>query len=99
RDFHVTGVQTCALPICRARAPRAPLHGPVTVDACDPAVSLRCAVARGHADPGASPPSANEARATRARPSRNVSRNASSLEERLEIGRASCREREPLAGV
>src|SRR5690606_24439010 len=28
RDFHVTGVQTCALPICRRRPRRAPWRGP-----------------------------------------------------------------------
>src|SRR5690606_40352981 len=30
RDFHVTGVQTCALPICARQFPRTPFSRPVT---------------------------------------------------------------------
>src|SRR5690606_39588055 len=46
RDFHVTGVQTCALPISRTSTPGPAAHCPLSSRRCDP---------RGVAAAGASP--------------------------------------------
>src|SRR5690606_40491201 len=88
RDFHVTGVQTCALPICPSGTPG--VHPPAySLHWVPPAA--RCAVAlRGARRPvtraSALPPIPVQPRCARA-PSA------------AEIGRASCRERGQVPGA
>src|SRR5690606_39870443 len=81
RDFHVTGVQTCALPILRIRFPAR----------CDASWSRPAASRSSSVSMLASRVEADTARstATQTPPVVSVSYPSSSVE----IGRASCRER------
>src|SRR5256885_12714891 len=77
RDYKVTGVQTCALPISRDREDSALVAFLPSVSAFQPRRQRVRRLARRLAPPSSTPPTRAPARAAR---------NA-------EIGRASCRER------
>src|SRR5438067_5582861 len=80
RDRNVTGVQTCALPI--SSVPRAGEEEDVEIVAADDAVQMRVE----EVQPRRRAPVPEEARL-------HVLRTERLPEERVEIGRASCRER------
>src|SRR5690606_39667847 len=85
RDFHVTGVQTCALPISRRATGSSPGCGPGRAPpAAWPAAVRAPAPAVLRNSPGAN---------------RTAARRASRRGIRAEIGRASCRERVYKSGI
>src|SRR5256712_1818175 len=78
RDLIVTGVQTCALPICRAFA--------ASVGLSARAALLRIEAAKAR-------PDLSRARRAAASAYRRLGRNEEAMAELKQIGRASCRER------
>src|SRR5690606_39798752 len=86
RDFHVTGVQTCALPICHPLSLLSPSQHRTVGAYGSPPRDRALAGIGGHggAPPVPPPGVVRLRRARRARPRRGLAR---------QIGRASCRER------
>src|SRR5690606_41200789 len=85
RDFHVTGVQTCALPICRGRLMPALPQPAGRAEGCAPAVLDAALAAAGIAGPrSALTASADDAARAAAEIGFPVALK--------KIGRASCRE-------
>src|SRR5690606_39407545 len=91
RDFHVTGVQTCALPICYEGHPAAVRMGDMLVTS---------GIAATYGDHAAVPTDPVSPMTTSAA-ERQMERIIDSLEEMCatEIGRASCRERGEVEAV
>src|SRR5690606_41205443 len=91
RDFHVTGVQTCALPISLFRGWRRHPFRPATVEATPPR-----AVARPPAIVKMGSPRASAVSTVAPKRTRQIQRRSASS--KCKIGRASCRERVENAG-
>src|SRR5690606_41025061 len=89
RDFHVTGVQTCALPIYGPSGRAAP-----ALCSWYGTSPLLFGVARSRGGPAPAPPTARSAAAAGAPP---CCRPAGAPRPAPEIGRASCRERVAVA--
>src|SRR5207253_8303553 len=92
RDGHVTGVQTCALPIWPATPPRVTVHsyGRSAPPSCAPRSSAGSASHR-------SAPAGDNAPPTWSAPANTPGLQGPGTTSR-EIGRESCREREESAG-
>src|SRR5207302_5145214 len=88
RDFHVTGVQTCALPIFPGQVPRT-VTSAMEPRVATPVEALR--IVTSVAEPRAATRAAARRRATSVAESRAATRAA--VRRTVKIGRAPCRER------